>query len=177
MISNVRKIIILLFFSSIFHVYAEDPVATVWDSSPIGSCEKSKAVDADESINTDENPVAKIYAGKNSDGEQFYWYWDSTPSRNVTRTLVREGKDGGACVVLFLPFSDSYEFKIGKNGEMPLVVKSFTSPQNQSSGEEDAVVVFYKFNKTTKLYGRYPISCKKKNKNHLFSIDCKEAFK
>ena len=177
MTSNVHKIIILFFLLSAFHVYAEDPVATVWDSSPVGSCEKSKAADADESIDSDENSVTKIYAGKDSDGGRFFWYWDSTPSRNATRTLVREGKDGDSCVVLFLPFSDSYEFKIGKNGEIPLVVKSFTSPQNQSSGEESAVVVFYKFNKKTKLYGKYPISCKKINKTHQFSIDCKEAFK
>ena len=129
--------------------------ATVWDSSPVGQC--TNKLDMSPHPETGVRIVKEKSPGKR--GEKYVWFFDDTPSQNQIRSLYRVEKNK-SCVILFLPYADTTDFKIA-NKMIPQTVTSFTHPMPNSDGAYEMTSVTYKFEPKTGYFEKYPSLCKK----------------
>jgi hypothetical protein len=162
--------------ASILAVQAVAAPLTLWSNSQVGRCEFLDKQSKDASINTDEDKSASIVRtelAQGKHGEKYTWYWDNTPSRNLARTLTRQGRNGMSCVILFLPIADQHDFKIDIKGNLPSIVKSTTSPLTNSDGTTEVIELSYRLNRTTVFYSKNPSNCKKIIDKKALKINCK----
>lgn len=139
----------------------------VWDDSPIGMCgPKASPVDSSGSMR-------EIKFGKK---KKFYMVWDSTPGANPTRSLLVENRRGSRCVILFLPYSDEFDFKLGSNDSLPNIVTTKTHPLPNSTGDSESIEIQYELDQTMRAYKKYPIKCRRLlNSVAVGNIDCNSA--
>ena len=108
--------------------------------------------------------------------KKFYLVWDSTPGANPMRSLLIENKNGSRCIILFLPYSDEYDFKLGLNDSLPNIVTSKTHPLPNSTGDSESIEIQYELDQTMRTYKKYPIRCRRLLNNvAVEDIDCKSA--
>lgn len=139
----------------------------VWDKSPIGMCAPKASSGYLSST------MREIKFGKK---KKFYLVWDSTPGANPMRSLLVENRNGSRCVILFLPYSDEFDFKLGSKDSLPKIVTSKTHPLPNSIGDSESIEIQYELDQTMKAYKKYPIKCRKLlNSVAVGNVDCNSA--
>jgi len=145
-----------------------------WADSPVGTCLSrfTKTMRAQ----TKENSDLQVHKETSwSSTEKFYvWVWDGAPSRNPSRVLYEVVRDRG-CVVLYMPFSDGHDFRIGHGGQMPLFVRSVTSPMALPTGGWTSSTMIYRFDERTGAYGKYPYACERQLGEQATKANCEEV--
>lgn len=86
---------------------------------------------------------------------RYVWTWDPTPERNPTRQLTRITPSKLGCVILFMPYSDSHDFKLAPGGELPEKIVSQSAPVNEEDGGHYSEQE-YLLNKSTGMYRKTP---------------------
>jgi hypothetical protein len=124
----------ILFFLAILTLITSNVVNArdnAWDSSPIGQCIKDFGTKIKRNEHdSDIKSVEVMQHG--SINARYIWQWDDAPAKNQTRLLYKVSKKYEGCVILFLPFSDSHDFKLGKGNELPKKVSSLLSDSSVS---------------------------------------------
>ncbi|WP_169338636.1 hypothetical protein [Chitiniphilus shinanonensis] len=98
---------------------------------------------------------------------------DDTPSINQTHYLL-DNSSGQVCVVLFAPFSSSFELNLKKDGSLPEKIKtSSTAPAGHSSFE-----VIFNLDRKKNIYRPYKCRSVKYNgkKEEIKVINCENSF-
>lgn len=147
-----------------------------WDPSPVGSC--SKDFDRELMKQRRENGELVVFREREklqSAQKKYVWVWDGTPSRNPTRLLYEvRGKRG--CVILFMPYADTTDFRMADDGSLPPTVSSETQPLPNPLGGYASTVITYDLDKKSGQYSKLPSSCERKTEAGKVKIDCAEAF-
>ncbi|WP_426400219.1 hypothetical protein ACN9M1_19605 [Ralstonia sp. R-29] len=146
-----------------------------WADTPVGTCIRhfARATRARQAENPDLRLAKEI--SWSSVGKSYVWIWDDAPSRNPTRTLYKVVRDT-ACAILFMPFDDGHDFKLGPRGQLPQFVRSTTSPMALSAGGSISSAVVYRFDKKTGTYGQYPYACERLSGEKATQVDCETVF-
>ncbi|WP_439893625.1 hypothetical protein ACS7SF_27525 (plasmid) [Ralstonia sp. 25C] len=147
-----------------------------WNPSPVGVCGKNFERGLMEARKQDaELVVSRVRTKTKSTQKKYVWIWDGTPSRNPDRMLY-EVRGQRSCIILYMPFADTTDFKIGDDGSLPATVTSETQPLPDSLGGYASTVVTYRFDKKLRQYGKLPSSCRRKTGSGEIEIDCATAF-
>lgn len=147
-----------------------------WNPSPVGTCSKNFERELREQRKQDaELMVSRVRTKIKSIQKKYVWVWDGTPSRNPTK-LLYEVRGTRGCIILFVPYADTTDFKIGDDGSLPATVTSETQPLPNSLGGYTSTMVTYHFDKKLGRYGKLPSSCARKTESEKIEIDCATAF-
>jgi hypothetical protein len=129
---------------------AEAP--TAWDYSPVGECTNNFKI---PKPGPDYQMTVKVEKNTDAHKNRYVWIWDPTPERNPTRQLIRISPKKVGCTVLFMPYSDSHNFKLAPGGELPDTVVSTSSVVNEEHGGHYSEQE-YVLNKSTGAYQKMP---------------------
>jgi hypothetical protein len=164
--------------ASLVSNYALAATHNLWSNSPVGTCTRLSEESQQKPKNLDEDldeatvaVVTESIRGKR--GEKFIWIWDNTPSRNPTRSLLKESVNRTSCTILFLPIADQHNFKIDSKGNLPSTVKSTTSPITNSDGTTEVIEISYRLNHSTGFYSKTPSNCRKITGKKNLEMNCK----
>ncbi|MCY1531249.1 hypothetical protein D9M68_664690 [compost metagenome] len=165
-----RGFVATLFFANFQGIAASQ--TDIWSASNLGKCFPStNALLTHEfglSYQDDENIVHRQderFTGT------YYWAYDNTPSRNVTRLLVRKEESGRACVVLYAPFADSLSVTVGRQGALP---RSIVTEDAPAPGFVQTSVT-YQLEDKTAIYR--PVQCRQQlGRSAPKKISCRNAF-
>jgi len=174
-VSNAAFLAIALALLAISDASAE-PENNPWEPSPVGTCVKDfERYLIVERRKNEELVVHREGTKIKPEKRKYFWIWDGTPSRNPSRLLYEvRGKRG--CVVLFMPYADATDFKMGSGGSLPAVVTSETQPLPGPLGGYASIVVTYFFDKKLGRYGRFPSFCERRTSAGVAEVDCMSAF-
>lgn len=164
-------VIALPAFSNALAQRVNDP----WNPSPVGVCGNDFERGLMEEKKNGELVVSRVKTKIRSTKKRYVWVWDGTPSRNPDRMLY-EVRGQRGCIILYMPFADTTDFKIGDDGSLPSTVTSQTQPLPNSLGGYASTLTTYSFDKKLGRYGKFPSSCERKTESGIKKIDCTEAF-
>lgn len=155
--------------------YAQDKthLASIWESSPTGKCFDSLGQYMNQTFGSgyeeDENIVATQVLVKGS-GTRYYWVGDKTPTINWTSTLFSVDAKGGACAILFVPFSTGLTFELGRDGQLPRRAMSVDTPP---PGYPETRII-YSLRKSKGIY--VPTRCEHVLNGRVKIVDCNSVF-
>lgn len=160
----------------IFSNALAQPINEPWNPSPVGVCSKNFERELMEQRKSNgELVVSRVKTKIKSSKKRYVWVWDGTPSRNQTKMLYEiQGRRG--CIILFMPYADTTDFKIGDDGSLPSTVTSETQPLPNPFGGYSSTLITYSFDKKLGRYGKLPSSCERKTEAGVMKINCTEAF-
>lgn len=144
-----------------------------WSGSLVGDCFSSLRDYMQESfpgLEDDENITASPVPSHDS-RVTYYRVADNTPSRNVTETVVAVKADGVACVILYAPSSNGFEFAPAPDGHLPPQVITRSAPFTANYATTQ---VTYALDPWRGFY--LPTHCARQRDGKSEDIDCKDAF-
>jgi hypothetical protein len=131
---------------------------SAWSGSPVGECVSNYTV---PKPSADYPVTVQKVKGSDAQKNSYVWIWDPTTEKNPTRQLVRITPGKVGCTVLFLPFSESNDFKLTASGNLPEKVTSTMATVNDERGSyffEHA----YRLDRRSGYYEKTP-TCYKRN--------------
>lgn len=126
---------------------------SAWDGSPVGACIRNYKVPAP---GDDDTLRVRVLAKTDARRNRYVWIWDPTPEKNPARQLVRVTPGRIGCTILFMPFSESNDFKLTADGRLPDKVTSALAVVNDPRGayffEHE-----YRLDRAGGSYGKRPV--------------------
>jgi hypothetical protein len=107
------------------------PPPGAWDGSPVGACTRNYKVPVS---GEDDTLRVQVLATTDARRNRYVWIWDPTPEKNPARQLVRVTPQRIGCTILFMPFSESNDFRLTSDGKLPHKVTSALAVVNDPRG-------------------------------------------